>query len=95
MKHELTIIAPEELTVLDKIKLEELIKKYARIHKRLVEGRKRLAYPIQGREWGLYLFYELDIDRDKVSELSCELNINDKVVRYLLVRQDSRRAIHE
>ena len=60
MKHELTIIAPEELTVLDKIKLEELIKKYARIRKRVVDGRKRLAYPIQGREWGLYLFYELE-----------------------------------
>lgn len=90
MKHELTIIAPEDLTVLDKIELEKVIKKYARLTKRLVDGRKRLAYPIQGREWGLYLFYELDIDRDKVSELSCELNINDKVVRYLLVRADTR-----
>lgn len=90
MKHELTIIAPEELTVLDKIELEKVIKRYARLTKRVVDGRKRLAYPIQGRECGLYLFYELDIDRDKVSELSCELNINDKVVRYLLVRADTR-----
>lgn len=90
MKHELTIIAPEELTVLDKIELEKVIKKYARLTKRLVEGRKRLSYPIQGREWGLYLFYELDIDKDKVSKLSCELNINDDVVRYLLVMADTR-----
>ena len=90
MKHELTIIAPEELTVLDKIELEKLIKRYARLRKRVVDGRKRLAYPIQGREWGLYLFYELEIDRDKVSKLSGELNINDKVVRYLLVRADTR-----
>ena len=91
MKHELTIIAPEDLTVLDKIELEKVIKKYARLTKRLVDGRKRLAYPIQGREWGLYLFYELDIDRDKVSKLSGELNINDKVVRYLLVQADTRK----
>lgn len=91
MKHELTIIAPEDLTVLDKIELEKVIKKYARLTKRLVDGRKRLAYSIQGREWGLYLFYELDIDRDKVSELSSRLNINDNVLRYLLVRADTRK----
>lgn len=88
--YELTIIAPEELTVLDKIELEKLIKRYARLTKRLVDGRKRLAYPIQGREWGLYLFYELEIDRGQVSPLSSTLNINDKVVRYLLVQKDTR-----
>lgn len=88
--YELTIIAPEELTVLDKIELEKVIKRYARLRKRIVDGRKRLAYPIQGREWGLYLFYELEIDRDQVAPLSSVLNINDKVVRYLLVQADTR-----
>ena len=89
-QYELTIIAPEELTVLDKIELEKLIKRYARLRKRVVDGRKRLAYPIHNREWGLWLFYKLEIDRDKVSQLSCELNINDNILRYLLVQTDTR-----
>ena len=88
--YELTIIAKEELTVLDKIELEKLIKGYARLRKRIVDGRKRLAYPLNNREWGLYLYYELEIDQDKVSPLSCELNINDNILRYLMVRKDMR-----
>lgn len=90
MKHELTIIAPEELTVLDKIALENVIKGYGRLTKRLVDGRKRIPYPIRGRKWGLYLFYELEIDRDNVAPLSQTLNINDNILRYLLVRADTR-----
>ena len=89
-QYELTIIAKEELTVLDKIELEKLIKGYARLRKRIVDGRKRLAYPIRNREWGLYLFYELDIDQDKVVSLNSELNINDNILRYLMVRKDTR-----
>ena len=92
MEYELTIISQEELTVVDKIELEKLIKRYGRITKRVVNGVKRLAYPIFNREKGLYLFYELEIDRDKVAELSGGLNINDKVVRYLMVRKDTRRV---
>ena len=89
-QYELTIIAPDDLTVLDKIELEKLIKRHARLRKRLVDGRKRLAYPIQGREWGLYLFYELEMDRDQAVPMSSTLNTNDNVVRYLLVRKDTR-----
>lgn len=89
-KYELTIIAPEELTVLDKIALEDTIKRYGRLTKRVVDGRKRLAYPIRNIEWGLYLYYELDIERDKVSKLSYELNINDNILRYLMVQADTR-----
>lgn len=89
-QYELTIIANEELTVVEKIKLERRIKEYARLRKRVVDGCKRLAYPIRNREWGLYLFYELEIDQDKVSPLNSELNINDNILRYLMVRKDMR-----
>ena len=87
---ELTIIAPEELTVVQKVELEKLIKEYARIRKRKVDGVKRIAYPIQGRDRGLYLYYELSMEPSAVPTLSSKLNINDNIMRYLLVRQDNR-----
>lgn len=87
--YELTIIAPAELTVVGKIELEKVIKEHAHISKRVVNGVKRLAYPIRNEDWGLYLYYELDIDveDDNVTKLSGQLNIHDDVMRYLLIKR--------
>ena len=89
-QYELTIIAPEELTVVDKIKLEKLIKRYGRLTKRIVEGVKNLCYAINGREKGLYLYYELEMETPKPSELSEVLGRQDNAIRYLLVQADNR-----
>lgn len=85
--YELTIIAPAELTVVGKIELEKVIKKYAHISKRVVNGVKRLAYPIRNEDWGLYLYYELDIEDGNVTKLSSQLNTHDDVMRYLLIKR--------
>lgn len=89
-EYELTILTPEELTVVDKIALEKQIKRYGRITKRLVEGVKRLAYPIMNREKALYLYYELEMERGEPAELSSHLSIQDNVVRFLIVKKDTR-----
>ena len=88
--YEMTILAPEDLTVVDKIALEKLIRRYGRITKRLVDGVKRLAYPINGKEKALYLYYELEMEDGKPAELSNFLGTRDEVVRYLIVKQDTR-----
>ena len=90
-QYELTIIAPEELRVVEKIELEKVIKRYGRLTKRIVEGVKNLCYPINGREKGLYLYYELEMDTPKPSELSEVLGLQDSAIRYLLVQADTRR----
>lgn len=89
-EYEMTILAPEELTVVDKIALEKQIKRYGRITKRLVDGVKRLAYPIMNREKALHLYYELEMESGKPAELSSHLTIQDNVVRFLIVKKDTR-----
>lgn len=85
-KYEWTIlvdeIAPQE--VVDG--LAERIKKYGEIIKMEDDGVKRLAYPIRNHEKARYLFYTLELENDMLAKLSSDLNIDDNVVRYLLVR---------
>ena len=81
--------------MVSKIELEKLIKNYGRITKRVVDGVKTLPYPIHSHERGLYLYYKLEIDRNKVSELSGTLNINDNVVRFLMVQAGKERVRYD
>lgn len=84
--YELTIlvdeIAPQE--VIDG--LTEKIKGYGKITSFEDDGVKRLAYPIRNHEKARYLFYTLELENDMPAKLSSNLNIDDDVVRYLLVR---------
>lgn len=56
-----------------------------------LDGKKRLAYSINGEEYAEYIYMELEMPRDKVVALSTWLNVQDAVLRYLLVRKDDRR----
>lgn len=87
---ELTILAHKDMKVVDKMELEKKIRAFGRIARRKVEGVKRLAYGIQGEEFALYLFYELELEGGKATRLSNSLNVDDMVLRYLLVKQDIR-----
>lgn len=84
--YELTIlvdeIAPQE--VIDG--LTEKIKGYGKITNIEDDGVKRLAYPICNQEKAHYLFYELELENDVPAKLSSNLNIDEDVMRYLLVR---------
>ena len=85
-KYELTIlvdeIAPQE--VIDG--LTERVKGYGKITSIEDDGVKRLAYPIRNHEKARYLFYKLELENDVPAELSRNLNIDENVMRYLLVR---------
>lgn len=84
--YELTIltdeIAPQE--VIDG--LTEKVKGYGKIKGFEDDGVKRLAYPIRNHEKARYLFYTLELENGVPAELSSNLNIDDNIVRYLLVR---------
>lgn len=91
MLYELTIITPEMATELDIEQLERVIRQYAtEIGKREDDGVKRLAYPILGQDRGHYLYYEINLTQGKPQELSSRLNINDTVLRHLLIKADTR-----
>ena len=63
-----------------------------KITKETNEGKKRLAYKIDGQEFAIYYYYEVDLPADAPANISNVLNITDEVIRYLLVSVDPRKA---
>lgn len=95
MKYELTVIAPEDISSAGIHEIKRVLMKHALdIGKFENDGVKTLAYPITSggkrHDRGRYLFWDLWLPDGEPSKLSCELNINDLVVRYLLVKADTR-----
>jgi small subunit ribosomal protein S18 len=55
-----------------------------------LEGLKKLAYPINKHQTGFYVLFEYSIDFEEAvnnNQIEAKLNLNDKVVRYILVNQ--------
>jgi small subunit ribosomal protein S6 len=51
-------------------------------------GKKKTAYPVEGHEHAVYVFYQVEIEGKQVSELNNSLNIVDEVIRFLLTKPD-------
>lgn len=62
------------------------------ITKETNEGKKRLAYPINGNEFGVYYYYEVELPPAAPQKISNVLNITDEIIRYMLVTVDPRKA---
>lgn len=76
---------------LDKVK--KLIKSAGgKITKEEPDGKKRLAYPINGNEYAIYYFMDVELPAEAPAKISSTLEITDEVIRYLLVKADPRRA---
>ena len=96
--YELTILFKSELNdnlkpALDKVK--KIIEDAGgKIIKEENDGIKRLAYAINNREEAIYYFYNVqlgDLANSKAATISSNLNLNDDVLRYLLVRANIRK----
>ena len=72
---------------LDKF-LEVVRKENGKVEKVDVWGKKRLAYPIDKKEEGIYAVVNLDCEADTVKELDRLLNLNDNVLRTKVLRTD-------
>ena len=57
-------------------------------------GIRRLAYPIQKKEDGYYVLFEIDGSGQEIAELERRMRVNDMIMRYITVRvdEDRRRA---
>ncbi len=51
-------------------------------------GRRKLAYPINHRETGLYMLIHAQMERNAILELERHLRLSEDVLRHLLVRLD-------
>lgn len=59
------------------------------------EGKKRLAYSVNGQEFGIYNFITVALPPEGPAKIDGVLNITDEVIRHMLVREDRRRPIIE
>lgn len=60
-------------------------------------GKKRLSYQINGHDFAIYVFMDVNLPTEAVKKVQSTLNITDEVIRYLLVTVDEkiRAAIKE
>ena len=53
-------------------------------------GKKKLAYRINREDFGVYVYFELELPAEALAKISSVLNITDEVLRYLLVSVDPK-----
>ncbi len=56
-------------------------------------GRRRLAYPIDGREEGFYVLMLIESDPQFVHELERRYRMNERLLRYLTVRVENEAQL--
>jgi small subunit ribosomal protein S6 len=54
-------------------------------------GRRNLAYPINRKNDGLYMLFEIEGTGHEIAELERRMRVNDQVMRYMTVRVDEDR----
>ncbi len=68
--------------------LEIIRKEKGSVDKVDVWGKRRLAYPIEKQEEGVYVVAELTCNSESVAELDRLLNLSDNVLRTKVLRTD-------
>jgi small subunit ribosomal protein S6 len=53
-------------------------------------GKRQLAYPIRKYREGYYYVAQLQIGADALKELERSLKLNEQLMRYMIVRKDSK-----
>ena len=56
-----------------------------------IMGRRALAYPINRKNDGIYMLYEVEGSGREIAELERRMRVNDQVMRYITVRVDEDR----
>ena len=91
MIYELTIVLDGKATAAKKKAVIELIEKLVKvvsgkIIKKDDWGVKDFAYPIGKINSGYYMFFELELETDKVKDINQKLVIEEDVLRFLIVK---------
>ncbi len=94
--YELTVVFHPDLEMnldpaLDKVR-KTVESAGGKITKEENDGKKRLAYSINGQDFAVYYYLDLSLPADAPLKISSTLNITEEILRYLLVRVDERKA---
>ncbi len=95
VNHELVLVLPGNLEKEKLLSLRANLKKIlttvkAKVLKETDWGVKKLTYPIKKTNMGLYLFWNLEIDKDKIQELNRLLNFETGLLRYMLLKVEAK-----
>ncbi len=56
-------------------------------------GKRKLAYKIKKQDWGIYVFYQVQLDPSAVAQIEGTLRITEEVMRYLIVSLENTRLV--
>ena len=92
-KYELTVIIDGEATPAKRKTFEGKMEKAITAFKGKISkfeewGKKELAYIIKKSNTGIYLHYQLELERQAAKDFSRKLSIDDSVLRHLIIRKD-------
>lgn len=83
-----TQLTDEEKQAKVKFVEETLAKSEAVEIKTEVWGERKLAYPIKKKENGYYVLTTFQIDGIKLAEVEARLNIEESILKYMIVKND-------
>lgn len=83
-------VAEEHLAALMERVSQMVVSKGGKVQEVAPWGRRKLAYPIGRFREGHYVLAQVELPPPQVRELEASLQIAEEVLRYLLVRVDSR-----
>lgn len=91
--YELTLVLPGGATAAKKKNIQEAIEKIVKIVGGKVGkiedwGRKELSYKIGKNGSGIFLYYNLKLDAAAVKMLPQKLNLEENIIRYLLIKKE-------
>jgi small subunit ribosomal protein S6 len=67
-------------------RIEKVLQKHGRFTSREEWGKRKLAYAINGQQFGLYYFYQLALAPSAIVEIERALTINEEVLRHLIIK---------
>lgn len=77
-------------------KIENIITKNGgKITKKDNWGKRKLAYKIKKQDWGIYVFYNVEIDPSKITKINQIFRITEEVIRYLIVSIENVRYLNK
>ncbi|MDP4038672.1 MAG: 30S ribosomal protein S6 [bacterium] len=91
-----TILHPDLETDIDNTlsKIERIIEAaQGKIVKKDNWGKRKLAYRINKQDWGIYVFYQVNLEPDKVAQIESNLRITEEVMRFLIVSLENIKRI--
>lgn len=91
-KYELTVVLPGKATAVKKKKAQAKIEKIVSDAKGKVGkvddwGKKELSYLIAKNNSGIFLHFPLELEAESAKSLDSKLNLEEDIIRYLLIRK--------